>query len=187
MPLSQANLCASARAVAASLELTPDDRCLAVMPLFHIHGLVASVLAPVASGSTVVCTTGFDATRFHAWLEALRESDPELAFERAGLALVLIQATGQQVPEQYWQAVLQPPRRSPVMMPPPAFAPALDNAARGGRIGETVLLSILMLGQDGAFGADAALLRGVIAALRAVGLDKEGRALALEAALVNGL
>jgi acyl-CoA synthetase (AMP-forming)/AMP-acid ligase II len=74
VPLSQANLCASARAVAASLELTPDDRCLAVMPLFHIHGLVASVLAPVASGSTVVCTTGFDATRFHAWLEALRPS-----------------------------------------------------------------------------------------------------------------
>jgi hypothetical protein len=128
-----------------------------------------------------------DAESMTAWLEALRESDPDLASDRAGLALVLMQATGHQVPEQYWQAVLQPPQRSPVMMPPPAFAPALDNAARGGRIGETVLLSILMLGQDGAFGADAALLRDVIAALRAVGLDKEGRALALEAALVNGL
>ena len=72
VPLTERNLCASAGAVAASLELTPEDRCLAVMPLFHIHGLVASVLAPVAAGSTVVCTTGFDPLRFVSWLEACR-------------------------------------------------------------------------------------------------------------------
>jgi oxalate---CoA ligase len=74
VPLTQANLCASATAVASSLALTPDDRCLTVMPLFHIHGLVASVLAPLAAGSTVVCSTGFDPTRFLSWLEAFRPS-----------------------------------------------------------------------------------------------------------------
>ena len=42
------------------------------MPLFHIHGLVASVLAPVSAGSTVVCTPGFDPLRFMSWLEACR-------------------------------------------------------------------------------------------------------------------
>ncbi|MBM2842349.1 MAG: AMP-dependent synthetase [Anaerolineales bacterium] len=39
VPLTHANLCVSAENVRASLALVPDDRCLNVMPLFHIHGL----------------------------------------------------------------------------------------------------------------------------------------------------
>ena len=72
VPLSQANLAASARNIAATLRLTPADRCLNVMPLFHIHGLMAPVLASLAAGGTVVCTPGFDALRFFAWLRAER-------------------------------------------------------------------------------------------------------------------
>jgi acyl-CoA synthetase (AMP-forming)/AMP-acid ligase II len=72
VPLTERNLCSSATAVASALELTPEDRGLAVMPLFHIHGLVASVLAPIAAGSTVVCSPGFDPLQFAAWLEACR-------------------------------------------------------------------------------------------------------------------
>lgn len=70
VPLTQANLVASAGNVARSLDLTSDDRCLNVMPLFHIHGLVASLLASLASGGSVVCTTGFDALKFRRWLDA---------------------------------------------------------------------------------------------------------------------
>jgi oxalate---CoA ligase len=70
VPLTETNLCASATAVATSLELTAEDRGLAVMPLFHIHGLVASVLAPLTSGSTIVATPGFDGIRFLEWLDA---------------------------------------------------------------------------------------------------------------------
>ena len=70
VPLSQANLAASARNIAATLRLAPADRCLNVMPLFHIHGLMAPVLATLAAGGTVVCTPGFDALRFFAWLHA---------------------------------------------------------------------------------------------------------------------
>lgn len=128
-----------------------------------------------------------DAESMSAWLGALREGEAELAYERAGLALVLMQAVGMQIPEQYWHTLLQPPQRSPVLAPPPAYWPALENAARARRVGETVLLSILMLGPDGTLGADAVLLRDVVVALRTVGLEQEGRALALEAALVNGL
>jgi acyl-CoA synthetase (AMP-forming)/AMP-acid ligase II/thioesterase domain-containing protein len=72
VPLTHENLCASATSVAGSLALTPEDRCLAVMPLFHIHGLVASVLAPLAAGSSVVATPGFDGVRFLDWVEATR-------------------------------------------------------------------------------------------------------------------
>jgi acyl-CoA synthetase (AMP-forming)/AMP-acid ligase II len=67
--LSQANLCASAANVAASLALGPGDRCLNVMPLFHIHGLVAAVLASLHAGASVFCAPGFNALRFFAWLE----------------------------------------------------------------------------------------------------------------------
>lgn len=69
VPLSQANLCASARSIAATLRLAPGDRCLNIMPLFHIHGLMAPVLASLAAGAEVVCTPGFDALRFFAWLD----------------------------------------------------------------------------------------------------------------------
>jgi hypothetical protein len=128
-----------------------------------------------------------DAESMSAWLNVLREEEPDLAYERAGLALELMQAVGIQVPAPYWQTLLQPPRRSPVLVPPPAFTPALEEAVRGGRLGESVLLSILMLGPDGTLGAEASLLRDVIVALRTTGLEKEGRTLALEAALANGL
>jgi acyl-CoA synthetase (AMP-forming)/AMP-acid ligase II len=70
--LSQANLCASSANVAASLALGPADRCLNVMPLFHIHGLVAAVLASLDAGGSVFCAPGFSALRFFAWLEESR-------------------------------------------------------------------------------------------------------------------
>jgi len=63
VPLTHANLLASARNIAHGLALQPGDRCLNVMPLFHIHGLVGVLLASIAAGASVVCARGFsDAT-----------------------------------------------------------------------------------------------------------------------------
>jgi acyl-CoA synthetase (AMP-forming)/AMP-acid ligase II len=42
------------------------------MPLFHIHGLIAGVLAPLAAGSQVFCTPGFNALKFFAWMDEAR-------------------------------------------------------------------------------------------------------------------
>ena len=72
VPLSQANVCASAGNVAASIALTPADRCLNIMPLFHIHGLIAAVLASLDAGASVHCTPGFNALHFFRWLEEVR-------------------------------------------------------------------------------------------------------------------
>ena len=72
VPLSQANLITSAGNIAATLRLEPSDRCLNVMPLFHIHGLMAPVLASLSVGAEVVCTPGFDALRFFAWLAEVK-------------------------------------------------------------------------------------------------------------------
>ena len=52
---AQANLAASARNIVATLALTADDRCLNIMPLFHIHGLIAAravVRSPPAAASS---------------------------------------------------------------------------------------------------------------------------------------
>jgi len=72
VPLTHRNLCAGATSVLRALQLSPADRCLNVMPLFHIHGLVAALLASLAAGASVVCTPGFLATHFFDWLEELR-------------------------------------------------------------------------------------------------------------------
>jgi acyl-CoA synthetase (AMP-forming)/AMP-acid ligase II len=64
VPLSHKNLTASARHIGETLGLVPDDRCLNIMPLFHIHGLIAAVLTSLAAGASVFCTPGFDALRF---------------------------------------------------------------------------------------------------------------------------
>lgn len=64
VPISQRNLARSAVNIAASLALTADDRSLNVMPLFHIHGLMAGLLAPLSAGAAVVATAGFDAFAF---------------------------------------------------------------------------------------------------------------------------
>ena len=69
VPLSQRNVCASARNVRDTLALTAQDRGLNIMPLFHIHGLIAGVLAPLSAGGYVCCTPGFNALKFFAWMD----------------------------------------------------------------------------------------------------------------------
>ena len=64
VPLSHANLTISARNVARSYALTAGDVSLCVMPLFHVHGLVASTLATLATGGTVVVPAKFNPLSF---------------------------------------------------------------------------------------------------------------------------
>jgi len=73
VPLSHRNVCASAGNVRASLALGPNDVGLNIMPLFHIHGLIAGLLAPLSAGGCVFCTPGFNALKFFAWM---REAKP---------------------------------------------------------------------------------------------------------------
>ena len=72
VPLTHANIWTSARNIAASLELSANDRALNVMPLFHIHGLIAGLSAPLSRGGAVFCTPGFNTLRFFTEMEAAR-------------------------------------------------------------------------------------------------------------------
>lgn len=67
--LTQANLAANARAIAAEHALGPDDRVLGVLPLYHINAFAVTMLAPLASGGSVAMAPRFSAARF--WDQAL--------------------------------------------------------------------------------------------------------------------
>jgi acyl-CoA synthetase (AMP-forming)/AMP-acid ligase II len=69
VPLSQRNVSVSAGNIAETLSFTANDCGLNIMPLFHIHGLMAGVLAPSSAGGRVFCTPGFNALRFFAWMD----------------------------------------------------------------------------------------------------------------------
>ena len=72
VPLAQRNICASAGNIRRTLRLTDEDRCMNVMPLFHIHGLMAAMLSPLSAGASIFCTPGFNALKFFAWLAEAR-------------------------------------------------------------------------------------------------------------------
>ncbi len=128
-----------------------------------------------------------DAKALARWLAAQRARDPEAADRRAGLAISLLKALGGPVPERYWQDLVQPPQRQNVSMPQPVYPQALAQAAKGNRVAETVLLLVLMAGSAPPAENEAGLLHDAVSALRAIGMETEARALALEAALAHGL
>ncbi|HVB44003.1 MAG TPA: AMP-binding protein [Streptosporangiaceae bacterium] len=68
VPLRQRNLMASARTIAAHYQLSPADVSFCVMPLFHVHGLVASTFAALGSGGSVIVPRRFTPLRF--WPQA---------------------------------------------------------------------------------------------------------------------
>ena len=72
VPLRHINVTASAYHIGENLALTPDDVCLNIMPLFHIHGLIAATLSSIAAGGSVYCTPGFNAFRFFTQFDEVR-------------------------------------------------------------------------------------------------------------------
>ena len=69
VPLTHRNVSASAQNIAHSTRFSSSDRGLNVMPLFHIHGLIAGILAPLSQGGEVFCTSGFNALKFFSQMD----------------------------------------------------------------------------------------------------------------------
>lgn len=72
VPLTQVNICASACSIRNSLELAEGDRCLGVMPLFHVHGLIGAALSSFAAGASIICSPRFDELKFFEWMDVLQ-------------------------------------------------------------------------------------------------------------------
>jgi oxalate---CoA ligase len=72
VPLSHSNVCSSGHNISLALELTANDCCLNMMPLFHIHGLIGAVVSSLTAGARVFCTPGLDTKRFFEWLDSFQ-------------------------------------------------------------------------------------------------------------------
>ncbi|MBR72941.1 MAG: AMP-dependent synthetase [Rhodospirillaceae bacterium] len=70
VPLSHKNIITSAHNISSSLRLNPNDKCLNIMPLFHIHGLIGAILSSLYAGASISCTPGFNALSFFSWLDS---------------------------------------------------------------------------------------------------------------------
>ncbi len=71
VPLTHRNIYYSVHNIIDSYKLTPDDRCLNMMPLFHIHGLIGAVAASLVAGSSVICAPGFSPQHILDWFSSL--------------------------------------------------------------------------------------------------------------------
>ncbi|MGB8932364.1 MAG: AMP-binding protein [Anaeromyxobacteraceae bacterium] len=70
VPLGQGHLLENARQVSLAHALAPGDVALCVLPIFHVNGLVVTMLAPLLSGGTVVMPCRFEPDRFWALVAA---------------------------------------------------------------------------------------------------------------------
>ena len=78
VPLTHGNIGNGIQFVAQTLRRQPEHVCLNVMPLFHIHGLIANVGASIYSGAQVICSAFMGGSDF---IQKLR--DP-LEVDKAG-------------------------------------------------------------------------------------------------------
>lgn len=72
VPLTQANLVASAGNLARSLQLTSADRCLHFLPMFHIGGIVDVLMAPLLVGGSTFIAPSFSSAEFYRDLQAFK-------------------------------------------------------------------------------------------------------------------
>ena len=70
--LTHANLDAMTAAMVEAMALTEDDHSLLILPLFHVNGIVVSVLSPLRAGGQATIAGRFDPRTFFATLESVR-------------------------------------------------------------------------------------------------------------------
>ena len=125
---------------------------------------------------------------FEAWLALRADRGGEaVALARANWLAVLVDALGGRIDPEIWDRLMLDERAVATRAPAPALAIGLQKAAEGGLLGETVLLALLLIGDDGPAAAGIATVGPVVSSLVSAGLREEARAIALEAALAAGL
>ena len=129
----------------------------------------------------------WEADALNEWWESNKSAGTDGLRARATALFTLLEAFDEPVDARLWEPLQEGPLFENVKLPAPALLHALNSAAAGRRIGATVLLTLICLGEDGPTGAGPLLLRAVISGLREVGLEKEARALAVEAAIGAGI
>lgn len=128
----------------------------------------------------------FDEPVFDGWWRnqsALGGADRS---RRGTVLMAVLEGLGQPVPETFWGGLYDGAEAVDGRMPPLSVWRGLGAAAQAGRLGETVLLSLVIFGDPGPGKANPAVLGDVLKALSKVGLEQDARALALEALIDTG-
>ncbi|MBV8535480.1 MAG: hypothetical protein JO128_07800, partial [Alphaproteobacteria bacterium] len=126
--------------------------------------------------------------RFAAWQKAQQKLDAANLPAHATLLVTLLTSTGDQPdPALLGPLLAAKPKRDSVQMPDMGLWLGLGAAFEAGRIGETALFSLAVLGPSGPAAAAPQTTALVLDALRAASLDGDARALAIEAAILGGL
>jgi len=142
-------------------------------------------LMPMARLSGFDGAASWTLAQFPAWWQTVKGSKG--ARDKAALLIATFEALGESAPDQIWATLIAGPSRHALVAPHPSLWFLLDEASKQARLGETVLLSLVILGEGGPANADPIVLSRVLKALVAVGLNDEARALALEAVVAAGL
>ena len=72
IPFSHRNMLAAAARVQTWFDLTPQDRCLSVSPVFYSHGLKVMVFTPLLTGGSVAFPTDASKFDYAEWFDALK-------------------------------------------------------------------------------------------------------------------
>jgi hypothetical protein len=162
----------AARAARAS-NLPTGESDILLWPLLRLAGV--DVPAP-------------DAKALAAWRAVQAKIDGQRMPARTAVLTALLEGLGDAT-DGSLAALLLAGNIAPqsTTMPHPALWLGRDGAASAGRVGETALFVLASLGPDGTAGAAPQTLIALVHALRAVGLEKDARVLALEAAVAAGV
>lgn len=120
-------------------------------------------------------------TDWGQWLSALKVEDDAQARAKAGGLLALLVACGERVDPQALARVVDAGTAAGPVPSAPAWL-QLDQAATGGRQGETALLALGELPEAGPAAAPPLVATHVVGALASVGLMADARRIAVEAA-----
>ncbi len=121
------------------------------------------------------------------WRDLQLATAPDAAVHRITLFYALSEALGDLVPDTSWEELLLNAKPEHRLLPNASVSRALNEAAGGLRQGETILLSMVMLGDGGPGFAAPQTMGSIVQGLSAVGLPQDARSLALDAALRAGI
>lgn len=145
---------------------------------------VAAAMWPTERQLLPSMTNRFTPLRFKRWEES---RPPGLVAANKTLVLGTLTALGESVTSADWMSLMDRPTSRSVNMPAPQIWNGLALAAKGGRLGETVLLALIALNEGGPSGSSPIVLSRVISSLMTVGLEQDARRFAVEASLIQGL
>ncbi|TCS63504.1 hypothetical protein [Varunaivibrio sulfuroxidans] len=136
--------------------------------------------AATQGGATNAVTTD---ARAQAWWAVVKNTPNARA--RASMLYALLSGLGDKLPVSVWRSLLAGSARLSTEAMQAPIAHALDDAARNGRVGETVLLSLVAIGRADPAGLNPMDMERIVAALGAVGLQADARKLSLEIMLAS--